>query len=864
MVDEADLLRIQPLPRTSLDIELFGDQPQPLLPSTPFLRHQLGATYAEFRLVDALRHHPSPIACLHDAKWDDCINSFTLPLELIRSVCDASFLSDIAMVKDPMTRLVSKNLPSRCSSRKGGTVAESQLLPTPKQTARYHEILADWHHKANQVPPVHRRDPRAQKFVHLYEEIAPRRIQVQQVMLCSLLGNYPHCTSHVTNHQARRLLYVAFTKQTRAALVWFQSLLHCRGGIEEKLIGGAPLYVWCMREFVVHAIQDNGALREQVGDTIHFESFKALVSEAMSHVRTYLDQNLTHSWSSLGQSVAFVETDTRLTSDTSLPMCPCLSKGCNRPCLYRDWAWHEDIARMLEPFKASMLAVQYHKPKIDAVAWLVSSDMRTAAPLIPRRLSDEEKEQAELAKITYDPVQEEEEDDLSAMLIDQLGRVDGRKVSTFHMDLEKLKNAHQHGQQAKREAMKAAENDVAVINNVLLFLTKAQFDALQTLVSDLGCLQTVVESWREIDFGVSAKAIDFILYLLDCHRTSNTAKLVQRRRLVQLHQREPHAYNLLQVAAELLKQQGPDGNGGRIVGRLSVQTVEAQIEASGRKMLGILQHLQKSKMVQIRKFRKEHSALLKECDIEASLQECQDEMDRIEEVWRERGGPHTVESTSTSLHFCAVCQTVYSNVRSVDGPKFYRYGLLKPLRQFDGTPGAATYCRNNVVNHRGQCHNQLLSQVNLLGIVYAFNKRVYQLCVQCGDIMSPDSTSAMCEKGTLCCACGKEQQRRRDLEDPTLALVENLDRKCVCCGVVTTAPTSTFLFPFGICLCRHHTSKFITREIEKGMPWASKEAVRTFIIDKYVRHRQRKREAAQPQANRKMKVNRQRDRSKRA
>lgn len=859
MVCEADLLRIQPLPHTTLDVELFG-----FLSSTPFLRSQLGGSYAEYRLVDALRHVSSPVVCLDDAKWDDCVNSFTLPLHITRSVSNASFLSDIAMIKDPVTRLVSKNLPSRCSSRKGGTVAEEFLLPTPAQTARYHAILADWRHKAEQDPPVHKKDARDKKFVLLYDKIAPRRKQIQQIMLCSLLGNYPHCTSHVTHHEARRLLYMAFTKQTRAALVWFQSLLHCKGGAEESSVGGAPLYVWCMREFLVHSIQDNGALREQVGDIIHFESFKALVSETMGHIRLYMDQNLPHHWSSLGQSVAFVDSDTRLVSDASLPMCVCLSKGCNRPCLFKSIPWHEDMARMLEPFRASMLAVQYHKPKIDAVAWLVSSDMRKAAPLIPRRLSQEEKDAAEAAKITYDPVQEEEEDDLSAMLIDQLGRIDGRKVSTFHMDLERLKSAHQQSQQAKREARKAVERDIAVINNVLLFLTKVQFDALETLVTELGSLPAVVESWREIDFGVSPKAIDFILYLLESHRTSNTAKLVQCRRLVQLHRREPHAYNLLQVTAELLKQRGPDGNGGRIVGRLSAETIEAQIEACGRKMLGMLQHLQKSKMVQIRKFRKDHSVVLKEADIADALKECQDEMDRIEAVWRAQGGARTVEQTSTSLHFCAVCQTVYSNVRSADGPKFYRYGLLKPLRQFDGQPGAATYCRKNIVNHRGQCHNQLLSQVNLLGIVYAFNKKVYQLCVQCGDILSPDPTSSMCDKGVLCCACGKEQQRQRDLQDPTLTLVRDLDRKCVCCGVLTTAATSTFLFPFGVCLCRHHTSKFIVREIEKGVPWKSKKEVQDFIIDKYVRHKQRKREAAQPQANRKMKANRQRDRSKRA
>ena len=836
-VSAADLLRILKLP-----------PPPAGSPTVVFHRLSLHRAarktrgvdqYALLRLCDALMETPDTGATtrLDDAEWHLGINSYTLDT-VHDAINNISFFSDIAMVKDPMTALLSKVLNSRCQGRKYGTVAEQDLLPTPLQTKRYETIQAIWHAMSEESPPTKPTDQREIKFVEDYRAIHTRRQTFRQILLCSLLGNYPHCTTRITHPHARRMLY-QLVSPSSDTLPFFQSMLHA-----DK----AMLVVWCVRDFLVHCILDDPAMQHQVGELIHFKSLHRLTDRAMGVARAYMEDSLAIPSSSLCQAL-------RPAAPAALPqMCECLTKKKKSgPCLYKDISWLRDTTVLLAPFHGQMLDIQFHKPKIDAVQWLVSKEARTTAPLVPRRLSQEEEDAKERAANRYDSDQERDEDEFSADVLNKLGTT--MRLANGGRFIAKLLNLRD----CVRKEKEADAIDKSVSNNPHVYVTPVQCQALHKLlvIYDRD-LCKIVESWRDLHFGVEGEEIDYILTLLDYHRSSDVAKSIRKHMLVELSQRAPHAYNLLQVTAEFIKQQGPDGDEGRVVGYFSIETVRAQVAASHKKVVGMLQHLQRCKESAIRKLKDGCGAL----DITDALKECQDEMDRIAADADSRGHA-LVEKAAVSLHFCPICSTIYSNVRMKYNPlvsKYYRYGLRRATLKYGGTGG--TYCNNNVVNHKGSCHQQLLQSVNLLGLRYAFGKRVYQLCVRCADIMSPQGEPVYCEDGMLCCQCAREQKTAQEV-DPAEAFVTGLDRRCVCCATITTTNESTFLYPFGLCLCRHHGKPYITRHV-LSKEWKDKNDLKQGIAKYFCEVKLRKQRRAQPGNTRIMKAARQRHRNQKA
>jgi hypothetical protein len=252
---------------------------------------------------------------------------------------------------------------------------------------RYEATIAKWRANLSAHPPDRHHEPREEKFVADYASIAHRRRQFRKIVLCSMLGNYPHSQHRIASANARIALYNSVESKDRPqGIAWFQSMLH----------GCPSLVVWSVREFLVHTILDNDALQMQVGELMHFDSFRDLTARAMAAARTYLEQNAMHAWSSLGRSLIH----------GAPSLCTCLVKR-GGPCTHLE-PWLKDMTKVLQPFHEQMLCIQYHKPKIDAVAWLVSSDARKAAGLVPRRLSPDEKQAFDESRMVEDDVDEDD------------------------------------------------------------------------------------------------------------------------------------------------------------------------------------------------------------------------------------------------------------------------------------------------------------------------------------------------------------------------------------------------------------------------------------------------------------------------
>lgn len=727
------------------------------------LRLQESDPYAYVRWMDAHQ--------IHDGDWAACVNSCTLPDTLRRAVVQGvSFFDDIARVHDPLANLLSKALNSRCHARKYGTVAEKHLF------GKRH-----------------------------IDQVGPRRTSFRLLVLCSLLGNYPHCgRARMWNVEARRELYRRLTDRNQR---WFQSLLH----------GAAHLVVWCVRDFLVHCLRTTPALCDQVREAMRFDVFAELTQSAMAHVRRYFDAYLARPWSHLAQSWTRC-----LTND----VCRCVLIK-NGVCQYTSPWWH-DAREMLRPLHEQMLEeAQYYKPRTDVVAWLVSSDVRKYAPMVA----------------LYDAVH-------TAADSEELVRVATQFTSRNITPRQLLKAvAKQQKQQHKKR-----RND-----DLYRAVTPEHFRLLQRVLDAGVGLDEWVREYGPL-FSATPDATRVELQaVLEAHRTGAWTKAARLGALSEVRRRDPVAYNLVQVVAQALKERGPDGSGGRIVGWLSAETQRAQIVAANAKLLQMRRHLHLSLLQAVQKCKN-----AKTDEAEAAIRA---DLEAIEAQHRALG-PHLVERSSVFLHFCVVCRTVYSNVRGpiVAGSKvkYYRYGLSEALRAYTRPidPAASTFCRNTTTNHRGTCG--LLTRANLLGCVYSFDDKLYQLCVGCADIMTPESAANMervgyRDSGVLCAACTRDQNRARI--NPTKAWVESLEKKCACCmrtqGVM-------HLYPHGLLVCKVHATPQVTRHVTENGPWPDRATLRQAIIDVHRAKKQRKRDLAAPLHKRRMLLAKQRQRAKKA
>jgi hypothetical protein len=259
-----------------------------------------------------------------------------------------------------MTILLSKVLNCRCQGRKYGAVAEKQLFPTPSETQRYERLVAD---------PG---DPVGRRFVQSYQRYHVHQFQFQQVVLCGLLGGYEHCDpASRPDGPTRDRLYELMHAQSHAARVWMQSLLH----------GCPALVVWCVRDYLVHALRDNPALLSQVGELMLFDRFQVLVGQAMSTVRRYVQQNLPHAWSVMSQHAPPSQLCRCMDDPPNTPKGQ--PKPPRTPCMHEGVRWFDEVTTLLLPYHQALLDNAYRKPDSGILSFLVGKEVRTRAPLVP-------------------------------------------------------------------------------------------------------------------------------------------------------------------------------------------------------------------------------------------------------------------------------------------------------------------------------------------------------------------------------------------------------------------------------------------------------------------------------------------------
>lgn len=829
---------------------------------------------------------------------DRAVSAYTLP-DLRLHVQQAAYVSDIADESDAMTHFISKVLPAPCHNRKYEVAAEELTLESPDDTEMYESIVSDptWSKQRKGEKPEKLRA--RMKIVSDYRRIALSRECVQQVFLCSLLGNYVHVEAkdRITDPKARAILYRIFDPSNASARdVWYQSILHqCRDLLE-----------WSFREYVVYVLLDNPGMLDAVGDLICFDRFRELTAQAMRYARGYIQSNITYAWSSLGTHV-------QLRGD--IKFCRCMNKLPNvrkgqarpppHPCRFEHITWLSDVSLLLSPFAGLLATIFYSKPDAGPVAFILSKEVRKAIPMVPRPLTPEEaaqqaREEAESVTLKLQQAQAElrhTQLDLATDMALNASSYEERKAMTR---FERM-----FGKRAKkRNKAVAAETVKDTIADPRTYLIPEQFSFLLDLVTRCRSIEEMVDLFPDCG-RVPAAAVELIHEVLRSHRDGSITRKGRMMRLEVLREMQPHAYNLLQASSFLLRDMWRRQSNR--MGTFFAHTYEAQVRAAKRKSLEALQaddmaHLIActrhialfERKLQLRIERhgarqarseamltrtEEHEAEVKR--LRESIAELRDvtkpcieaRLERIAHEWHTHAN-EAVDPNAVHLFFCPVCMWVYSNVCDTHSMynAYYRWGLHEA--EFNFTT-QTMHCNRFMTSYAGRCDQKPLVGVNLLGVRFrhrtSFGMKVYQLCVKCCDVMVPDPFQCVhTEDGLLCCNCSREHttQRVRERLSALTSSAKGSTQPCAMCPAYKKgyhrSAACTFLYPYGLVLCRRHHSRAMQECIASQLDTLENaEQTLNAMVAMSRARRQVRIEQIRPATDKRMKLQRRIDRSKR-
>jgi hypothetical protein len=298
------------------------------------------------------------------------------------------------------------------------------------------------------------------------------------------------------------------------------------------------------------------------------------------------------------------------------------------------------------------------------------------------------------------------------------------------------------------------------------FLTPLQWRALIRIIECCGPVGYTGNALPRIVkffpcFQIPEDVVERILQWFTRYRHDSERVEQLKTRMMALRIEQPHAYNLLHISVQLLKQ------------------------CEKRLRIWELPH---------------HIAT-------AQLDVIQDEQGRV-------------LGNDVSFVFCHVCMHIYSNLRDPNSnyKNSYRYGLREaPMDFLTGK----VFCTRGKQNHRGRCGEKELARIPMIGKVLYYQLKAIMKCPQvgCGALMVIDAKQktymVVNERGPACISCSAKLDRR-------VQAIEQLKEKytsdaheieCILCvGMfprqrrINRPHINAHIYPYSIHICnKHHT-----------------------------------------------------------
>lgn len=540
----------------------------------------------------------------------------------------------------------------------------------------------------------------AYRYIRSNNDLARR---MRQLILCSLLGNYNHCREFHPTCSTRTTLYRIFVDKAGLYTEWIAALLvRCSGVV-----------INAFREFMIDAIAASPSLETQVCDLMKLNEFRAIVTENMDRVRRYMDSFIGLPTSALHQALL-------------APSDPYSSHSLS---VFRD------LNALVHSSGNKILRISYRRPNRILPHFILS--MRKSGPLIQPKLKQDDKIEDVIE-------QNEDEEDFE----ERLAR-----------EIEAAITSYNENEECDQDDDPADEKVSEYKDKVDRFLIPEHQRLVREIVTsgDRDVLKNAVSNWFPY-MGAKRDTLDFVDNLIDdYHKGSGSIqRLKQRFQLVRSC--DPHVYNLLQFAAEVVR------------------------EVQRRYAIISLPH---------------------------SYRKCQ--LEAVQSVFP---SSNVIVAKMFMFVFCPICDRIYSLLRDFDSvyrrkaKGTYTHGYRDVISDY--TTGEI-YCRGTKHNQRGKCGETPLAQINLLGKMMIYKNKMILLCPQleCGApmVLNKDKCEWN-ERGPACRDCtNKWKEQKRISNDGVLSefLGENKTMKCIRCGN-ECSPATACVYPFGLFLCKKHSS----------------------------------------------------------
>lgn len=601
-------------------------------------------------LVDALRHlgrHSETEVPFSSARWQSVTTGRTLRTSH-GCVENAGFFSPLSTVSKTITHILSKVINIRCQARKFSTVTK--------------------------------------KYIQGNDEVSHlMSAQLRQLIVCSLLGNYEHVppSSRLSEPARSELQQLISSQQLHR---WYRVKLQSKKShtqpkwtwvckIESSPVGRdfvldliqhCPLVVTnALRDFLVHVIRHDSTMLKHLDQLMRLERFTSIVNDAMTKVRRFVSMLLPHRSSCL-----------RLTMSSS-PTSP-VPAAVRAQCL-------ASLEASTDGSHKRMLDCSYRRPDLHVDQFLLALLKNSPMVQLP----------ASLRQLSQDQ------------------QLDAREAASIDALCLQLGTARTAAERAKAMRLLAAQPDAeakacgSAEYKALDFVTPQQLLELQQLIMKLRPNETHIMSrivpWLQY-FGVGQPVLAYVLTQFGHFHQSSLSTEKLKKRFGVLRSRQPHAYNLLQLSALLVR----DVHKHNVTYQLPMHIVRHQMLACQSSIAGV-----------------------------------------------DQSAANALLSSLLQYVFCSVCGTVYSLLRDYKSVyrKAYQHGLRDVSRSYCS---GKIYCRRGRVTPHGSCDAQPLKQMLMLGKLLLTSGKLVMLCPQAGCCAPMVVDSERCvfnSKGVACKDC---------------------------------------------------------------------------------------------------------------
>jgi len=512
-------------------------------------------SYICTRMIDASRSFDGSES--GSFNFVDCINSYTLSREMTNAVNRISFFSKMNDLNknDHRAQFLSKGLNKKCNLRMIGGTTQSKCFKYMTMRIKYDKA------KKSKLESMSTRKGRRSKHIPSYVKIIDSYENdmaacndIQDTVMCSILGNFIHSQTRLKT--SVRILLM----KHRKTFSWFQPLMHL-----------CPMILlWCSRDFIVHALSQSPGMKAQIGKIMNWETFSDLTENAMCIIRTYFNRDGDVPFTSLGKALLNVNGN---------PYCKCepqkaKSKG---TCLFLSQPWLVELNDLLKPLAFKMNTINFSTPDSTFYNFILGANMKTKDDLktgnlrLTKRPIPSHEERRSLLELAKEEECDSDTDDFKSHL-----KLGGKIRKSFET---RIKVANK-----ERQAIAVIQDNIN--KEYIEYLTPIQYNELSSV-----CEKCVLANKSFLDvidqwfcyFGVKRETVDTIIRMYEDHRDKKGTKTSRAMNAWKLRAREPHAYNILHFAAALYKRSKKSHPAITCV--FPVNTLVAQIMAHRRKWI---------------------------------------------------------------------------------------------------------------------------------------------------------------------------------------------------------------------------------------------------------------------------------------